>query len=94
MFYNQDTGNPRFDMARNIAGRIRVNSDLQNPTLFWNNALVQYLRRRRPISPLPTRSPTSTIAARRIRCEYLFNVQRAVEPQLGRRSRLSWLHQP
>jgi hypothetical protein len=39
MFYNQDTGNPRFDLARNIAGRIRVNSDLQNPTLFWNNAL-------------------------------------------------------
>ncbi len=39
MFYNQDTGNPRFDMARNIAGRIRVNSDLQNPTLFWTNAL-------------------------------------------------------
>ena len=40
MFYNQDTGNPRFDMARNIAGRIRVNSDLQNPTLFWSNALA------------------------------------------------------
>jgi hypothetical protein len=40
MFYNQDTGNPRFDMARNIAGRIRVNSALQNPTLFWSNALA------------------------------------------------------
>lgn len=40
MFYNQDTGNPRFDMARNIAGRIRVNSDLQSPTLFWSNALA------------------------------------------------------
>jgi hypothetical protein len=40
MFYNQDTGNPRFDMARNIAGRIRVNSALQNPTLFWNTALA------------------------------------------------------
>jgi hypothetical protein len=40
MFYNQDTGNPRFDMARNIAGRIRVNSQLQNPTLFWSNALA------------------------------------------------------
>src|SRR6185295_8690215 len=39
MFYNQDTGNPRFDLARNIAGRIRVNSQLQNPTLFWSNAL-------------------------------------------------------
>jgi hypothetical protein len=40
MFYNQDTGNPRFDMARNIAGRIRVNSQLNNPTLFWSNALA------------------------------------------------------
>src|SRR6185369_14231000 len=40
MFYNQDTGNPRFDLARNTAGRIRVNSELQNPTLFWNNALA------------------------------------------------------
>lgn len=40
MFYNQDTGNPRFDMARNVAGRIRVNSDLYNPTLSWSNALA------------------------------------------------------
>ena len=40
MFYNQDTGNPRFDMARNVAGRIRSNSDLYNPTLNWNNALA------------------------------------------------------
>ncbi len=40
LFYNQDTGNPRFDLARNIAGRIRVNSELQNPTLFWSNALA------------------------------------------------------
>ena len=39
MFYNQDTGNPRFDLARNLAGRIRVNSELQNPTIFWSNAL-------------------------------------------------------
>jgi len=27
MFYSQDTGNPRFDMARNLAGRLRDNSD-------------------------------------------------------------------
>jgi hypothetical protein len=39
-FYNQDTGNPRFDMARNIAGRIRANSQLLDPTLFWSNALA------------------------------------------------------
>ena len=41
MFYNQDTGNPRFDMARNIAGRIRVKLRIcRIPTLFWNNALA------------------------------------------------------
>ncbi|HMF77845.1 MAG TPA: TonB-dependent receptor [Bryobacteraceae bacterium] len=40
MFFNQDTGNPRFDMARNTAGRIRVNSAIGNPTLFWSNALA------------------------------------------------------
>ena len=25
VFYNQDTGNPRFDMSRNLAGRVRFN---------------------------------------------------------------------
>ena len=40
IFYNQDTGNPRFDMARNVAGRIRVNSAPLTPTLSWNNALA------------------------------------------------------
>ena len=40
MFYNQDTGNPRFDMARNIAGRIRVNANPQSNNLTWANALA------------------------------------------------------
>ncbi|MGH9694482.1 MAG: TonB-dependent receptor domain-containing protein, partial [Bryobacteraceae bacterium] len=40
MFYNQDTGNPRFDLARNLAGRIRVNSTIGTPNLFWSNALA------------------------------------------------------
>ncbi len=38
-FYNQDIGNAVFDMARNIAGRFRINSDVGTPTLFWSNAL-------------------------------------------------------
>jgi hypothetical protein len=38
MFYNQDIGNAVFDMARNIAGRIRINSNVGTPTIFWNNA--------------------------------------------------------
>ena len=37
MFYSQDTGNPRFDMARNLAGRGRDNSD--NKFLTWTNAV-------------------------------------------------------
>jgi hypothetical protein len=38
-FYSQDTGNPRFDMARNLAGRLRDNSSQTVPNLTWANAL-------------------------------------------------------
>ncbi len=38
IFYSQDTGNPRFDVARNLAGRTRFESD--NNTLYtFQNAL-------------------------------------------------------
>ncbi|HBY59076.1 MAG TPA: hypothetical protein DEH78_04600 [Solibacterales bacterium] len=40
MFYSQDTGNPRFDMSRNLAGRLRDNSSPQFPNLRWDNALA------------------------------------------------------
>ena len=36
MFYSQDTGNPRFDMARNFAGRRRDESTIATPDLNWN----------------------------------------------------------
>jgi hypothetical protein len=39
-FYSQDTGNPRFDMARNLAGRLRDNSSQTLPNLTWANALA------------------------------------------------------
>jgi hypothetical protein len=39
VFYSQDTGNPRFDMARNLAGRLRDNSRTDIPNLTWNNSL-------------------------------------------------------
>ena len=38
-FYNQDIGNAVFDMARQTAGRFRINSNVGTPTLFWSNAL-------------------------------------------------------
>lgn len=40
MFYSQDTGNPRFDMARNLAGRLRDNSSQVSPQLNWGNSLA------------------------------------------------------
>ncbi len=39
MFYSQDSGNPRFDMARNLAGRLRSNSNTLRPDKTWANAL-------------------------------------------------------
>jgi hypothetical protein len=78
MFYNQDTGNPRFDMARNIAGRIRVNSDLQNPTLFWSNALSNISGGVANIT-LPYAFANKYDRRTPYSMEYLFNVQR----QLG-----------
>ena len=39
-FYSQDTGNPRFDMARNLAGRLRDNSRTDFPNLNWGNSLA------------------------------------------------------
>jgi hypothetical protein len=36
VFYLQDTGNPRFDMARNLSGRRRDNTLLLTPDLTWD----------------------------------------------------------
>ena len=64
IFYSQDTGNPRFDMARNLAGRTRFES--------IGNHAVYHSRPHSPGSPAPrrscrrrTRSPTSTTGRRR-----------------------------
>jgi hypothetical protein len=37
MFYNQDQGNPRFDVARNAAGRTRNDDNPDLPTETWLN---------------------------------------------------------
>lgn len=41
VFYSQDSGNPRFDMARNLAGRTRFNSDPKIPNLNWQNSFLE-----------------------------------------------------
>lgn len=75
MFYNQDTGNPRFDMARNLAGRLRDNSNSLFPNLRWPNALASIAggiaNVPRPYTfanPYDRRTPYSV--------QYVMNVQR------------------
>ncbi len=93
MFYSQDTGNPRFDMARNLAGRLRDNSNQQFPQLNWNNALASIAggvaNVPRPYTfanPYDRRTPYAM--------QMMLNVQRELAEQHRRRSRLPRQHQP
>jgi hypothetical protein len=78
VFYNQEIGNAVFDMARNIAGRLRINSNVGTPTIFWNNAAPGGNGAKAQLPP-----PYAFAAAYSHRTpytiEYLLNVQR----QLG-----------
>jgi hypothetical protein len=74
-FYSQDTGNPRFDMARNLAGRLRFNSNTQAPNLNWDNSLASISTGVANVTtpytfanPYDRRTPYSV--------QYLLNVQR------------------
>ena len=76
-FYTQDTGNPRFDMARNLAGRLRDNSNTDFPNLTWNNALASIaggtanvFRPYAFANPYDRRTPYSM--------QYMFNLQREI----------------
>jgi hypothetical protein len=79
MFYNQDTGNPVFDMARNIAGRIRVvNSVAGTSNINWGNALAAI----QGGAKAQVTSPFAFVDAYSHRTpytfEYLMNVQRQI----------------
>jgi hypothetical protein len=74
-FYSQDTGNPRFDMSRNLAGRLRDNASQTTPNLNWGNALASIAggvaNINRPYTfanPFDRRTPYTM--------QYLLNVQR------------------
>ena len=74
-FYSQDTGNPRFDMSRNLAGRLRSNASQTTPDLNWDNALASIAGGTANVSrpytfanPYDRRTPYTL--------QYLINVQR------------------
>ena len=75
LFYTQDTGNPRFDMARNIAGRFRQESSSDRPDRQWNNAFREIAG---AVAQVPNPYTFSNLYDRRTPhvLQYLFNVQR------------------
>ena len=75
MFYTQDTGNPRFDMARNIAGRFRQESVSDFPDRQWGNAFKEIAG---AVAQVPSPYTFSNLYDRRTPyvMQYLFNVQR------------------
>jgi hypothetical protein len=81
VFYSQDVGNSMyFDMARNIAGRIRVvNANAGTPNIFWNNALAAVGGGAKAQITSPFAFVAADSHATPYTFEYLLNLQR----QLG-----------
>ena len=77
VFYTQDAGNPRFDMARNFAGRRRDESNADFPDLNWNAPF------RNLGGTVQVNNPyvLGNIYGRRTpySMQYLFNVQRELD---------------
>lgn len=78
LFCSQDTGNPRFDLARNAAGRARAQSNPDTPNLTWDNGLPTDTNIRLPyafVNLYERRTPRTM--------QYLFNVQRELPGQIS-----------
>ncbi|MBI3694537.1 MAG: TonB-dependent receptor [Acidobacteria bacterium] len=79
MFYSQDTGNPRFDMGRNFAGRRRDESNADFPDLTWD----QPFRNLGATIQINNPYVLGNIHQRRTpySIQYLLNVQRELDRQ-------------
>ena len=78
VFYNQDIGNAMyFDLARNIAARVTINSDIGNPTLLWSNAIPGGNGAVAQVPP-PYAYVASYDHATSYTMQYLLNIQRQV----------------
>jgi hypothetical protein len=77
VFYNQDIGNAVFDMARNIAGRVTLTSNIGVPTLFYNNAVPGGAGATAFVPP-PFAYVNAFDHHTSYTMQYLFNVQRQI----------------
>jgi hypothetical protein len=79
VFYMQDTGNPRFDMARNAAGRRQDTSDPLLLNLNWNARSperAQIVQQSAGIVCISNHYTLATTLTDHPGWQYLFNVQR------------------
>src|SRR5262249_14963737 len=78
VFYNQDIGNAMyFDLARNIAARVTINSDIGSPTLLWSNAVPGGNGAVAQVPP-PYAYVASYDHATAYTMQYLLNIQRQI----------------
>lgn len=79
MFYTQDTGNPRFDLARNTAGRFRKEAVSDRPDSQWPNAFASIVG---AFPQIANPYSFANLYERRTpySMQYLFNVQREFTP--------------
>ena len=79
IFYNQEIGNAYFDMARNIAGRVTITSDLGTPNLFFSNAVPGGSGAIANV-PSPYAYAMSPSHHTTYAMQYLLNIQRQLTP--------------
>ena len=93
MFYNQDQGNPRFDVGRNAAGRTRNDDNPDFPAETWLNGAAGLVG---SVANILTPQAFSNKFDRRTpySMQWLFNVQRELANNLTLRGRLSRVDQP
>ena len=79
MFYNQDIGNAYFDLARNIAGRVTIETEVGTPSLLYSNAVPGGAG---AIANVPSPYAYSMSVAHRTTyaIQYLLNIQRQLAP--------------
>jgi hypothetical protein len=79
MFYNQDIGNAYFDLARNIAGRVTIETEVGTPSLLYSNAVPGGAGAIANV-PSPYAYSMSVDHSTTYAIQYLLNIQRQLAP--------------
>jgi hypothetical protein len=82
VFYNQEIGNAYFDLARNIAGRVTITSNIGIPSLFYSNSIPGGSGTTANV-PSPFAYSMAPDHHTSYAMQYLVNLQRQLTPNLA-----------